>query len=155
MFIRLLGEESQALACTASHPFTDVPAWLDRYVAWAYTKGYTNGVSATLFAPSGELLPQAYEEFLLRAMGYSVAGGEDFMTSLDRAVSYGLLTASERTLLTGTFLRAQVAYVSYYALDGALNGSRESLGQRLVSAGVFTQDQLAQAKALVTSARLS
>jgi hypothetical protein len=154
MFIRLLGEESQALAYTGTHPFTDVPAWLDRYVAWGYSRGYTNGVSPTQFAPNETLTAESYEEFLLRALGYSAAGMEDYRTSLDRAVNYGLMTAKERTLVQGTFLRAQVVYVSYYALDSALNGSRQTLAQRLVAAGVFTQEELTEARALVTSLRL-
>ena len=38
MLIRLLGEEDAALSSLAAHPFTDVPAWADRYVAYAYEK---------------------------------------------------------------------------------------------------------------------
>ena len=74
MFIRILGEEDQAMAWTGEHPFTDVPAWLDPYVAWAWERGYTNGVSETIFGGGEALTPQAYMEFLLRALGYSVAG---------------------------------------------------------------------------------
>lgn len=43
MLIRLLGEESEALTCTAYQPFTDVPDWALPYAAYAYSKGYTNG----------------------------------------------------------------------------------------------------------------
>ncbi len=39
MFLRLLGEESDALASNGAHPFTDVPGWLSPYVAWAWQKG--------------------------------------------------------------------------------------------------------------------
>jgi len=49
MFIRVLGEEDEAMAYTGTHPFTDVPSWLDRYAAWAYGRGYANGVAPTLF----------------------------------------------------------------------------------------------------------
>ncbi|WP_457848533.1 hypothetical protein, partial [Staphylococcus aureus] len=31
MFLRLIGEESAALAYTGDNPFTDTPAWCDRY----------------------------------------------------------------------------------------------------------------------------
>ena len=34
MFLRLLGEESDALAFNGTHPFTDVPGWLSPYVAY-------------------------------------------------------------------------------------------------------------------------
>ena len=39
MLIRLLGEESEALTCTAYQPFTDVPDWALPYAAYAYSKG--------------------------------------------------------------------------------------------------------------------
>ena len=38
MLIRLLGEESEALSCTAYQPFTDVPDWALPYAAYAYSK---------------------------------------------------------------------------------------------------------------------
>lgn len=38
MLIRLLGEESEALTCTAYQPFTDVPDWALPYAAYAYSK---------------------------------------------------------------------------------------------------------------------
>ena len=47
MFLRLIGEEGAALACTQGNPFADTPAWCDRYVAYAYAKGYTKGVAPT------------------------------------------------------------------------------------------------------------
>ncbi|MBQ3378271.1 MAG: S-layer homology domain-containing protein [Clostridia bacterium] len=49
MLIRTLGRESEALDCTYSHPFTDVPSWADRYVAYGYENGLTNGISSTRF----------------------------------------------------------------------------------------------------------
>lgn len=155
MFLRILGEEQQALACTGSHPFTDVPAWLDRYVAWAYAQGYANGVSPDQFGCEMRLSSVEYEEFLLRALGYSVAGVDDYNTSLERALTCGALTAGEFAMLRNEpFLRAQVAYISYYTLDMPVSGGSQTLAQRLIGAGVMTEDQLASAKAQVTSLRL-
>ena len=156
MFIRILGEEADALACTDTHPFTDVPGWVDRYVAWAYHQGYTNGVSPTLFGAAQAITAAEYEEFLLRALGYSTAGVDDYTTSLSRALTLGALTEGEYQALTaGTFLRAHVAYVSYYTLDMPLNGSRQTLAQRLQAAGVFSESQLASARIEVNSPRIS
>lgn len=156
MFIRILGEEADALACTYTHPFTDVPGWVDRYVAWAYHQGYTNGVSPTLFGSTQTITAAEYEEFLLRALGYSTAGVDDYTTSLSRALSLGALTEGEYQALTaGTFLRAHVAYVSYYTLDMPLNGSKQTLAQRLQAAGVFSESQLASARIEVNSPRIS
>ena len=147
MFIRILGEEDQAMAWTGEHPFTGVPAWLDPYVAWAWERGYTNGVSETIFGGGEALTPQAYMEFLLRALGYSVAGIHDYTTSLDRALDCGALTAGEaRMLAAEPFLRCHVAYVSWYSLDTLVSGSGQTLAQRLEDAGLFTADELAAAR---------
>ena len=36
-----IGEEKAAQSFTGACPFSDVPAWAPRYVAYAYAKGYT------------------------------------------------------------------------------------------------------------------
>lgn len=155
MFLRILGEEDAALACTGTHPFTDVPGWLDRYVAWAYEKGYANGVSPDRFGCQQKLSAVEYEEFLLRALGYSVAGVDDYTTSLERALNRGVLTGGEYAMLRSqTFLRAHVAYISYYALDAAC-GDGQTLAQRLTAAGVMTAEQLTAARSTVDSLRVA
>jgi len=156
MFIRILGEESQALACTDAHPFTDVPPWADRYVAWAYARGYTNGVGNNKFGTAQHVTAVEYEEFILRALGYSVAGIHDYSTSLERGLELGALTNGEyRQLKENTFLRAQVAYLSFYSLDMFLSGSQLTLAQRLESAGVFDSAQLYTVRSQITSPRIS
>ena len=122
MFLRLIGEEDEALAYKGTSPFTDVPAWATQYVAYAYSKGYTTGVSATAFAPSRTMGSGEYVTFLLRVLGYSETGDKpDFTwdTAISRAKELGVLTSGEYTLLTGdtTFRRAHMAYLSYFVLD--------------------------------------
>ncbi len=155
MFLRILGEEDAALAYTGTHPFTDVPGWLDRYVAWAWAQGYANGVAPGLFGGGQTLSAVEYEEFLLRALGYSRAGVDDYATSLERALNCGALTSGEYVMLREEpFLRAQVAYISYHALDLPVGGGSETLAQRLTAAGALTAEQLAQAKSQITSDRI-
>lgn len=155
MFIRLLGEEDEALACTYDHPFTDVPAWVDRYVAWAYHQGYSNGVGATRFGTSDTVRAVEYQEFLLRALGYSIVGVHDYSTSLERALDLGALTSGEyQTLKSNAFLRAHVAYMSYYSLDMPLSGSQQTLARQLMSAGTFSSAQLFSAQQMVNSSRI-
>lgn len=155
MFLRILGEEQAALESGYTHPFADVPGWLSPYVAWAYEKGYSNGVSDARFAPDQPLPAQQYVELLLRALGYSSAGTEDFRTSLERALADGVLTEREcQVLRQEPFLRAHVAYLSYYSLDAALSGTRQTLAQRLAAAGVVSGEQLAAARAMVETLRL-
>lgn len=156
MFLRVLGEESQALSCTAPHPFSDVPAWLSPYVSWAYAQGYTSGVSRTQFAPSRTLSAAEYGEFLLRALHYSGPAKDSYTTSLSRALSQGILTPGEYTMLQGKpFLRAHAAYVSYYALDVPLQDTGQTLAQHLAAAGQMTAVQLAAARTQVGTERIS
>ena len=156
MFLRILGEEEQALASGGGHPFTDVPGWLDPYVSWAYQRGYANGIAAGKFGCTQPISAIEYEEFLLRALGYSTVGVDDYSTSLERALACGALTAGEYEVLrSGGFLRAHVAYISYYALDMPVNGSENTLAQRLTAAEVMTEEQLVQARSQVNSSRIS
>ena len=120
MFIRVLGEEEQALAWSGTTPFTDIQpgSQAERYVGYAYSKGYTNGYSATQFKPAGAVNAYQYTEFVLRAMGYSSASNTNLSDTLERAVSCGVLTAGESAMLqSDPFLRAELVYISYYALD--------------------------------------
>ena len=160
MLIRMLGEESAALSCTAAHPFADVPEWCAPYVAYAYEKGYSNGVGTdglghAYFGTQFESSALQYTEFMLRALGHSSTATTDISDALDRAVSAGVLTAGERTALQSTaFLRADVAYLSYYALSARTSGGT-ALSQRLIDAGVFTAADHRAAQAMVATARLA
>lgn len=155
MLIRLLGEENAALSCTAPQPFSDVPEWVAPYVAYAYEKGYSNGVGDGKFGTTMTTSAAMYVEFILRALGYSSTAQTDISDALSRARAAGILTAGECAQLQSTpFLRADVAYLSYYALEVPLAGSGTTLQQKLSSAGVFTADAYRAARAQVTSARL-
>lgn len=156
MFIRVLGEENDALAYTGSTPFTDITSGTqsEKYVGYAYSKGYTNGYSATTFRPSQTVTASQYMEFILRALGYSSADNKDLSGTLTNALTNGVITEGELAALQGgTFLRADLAYVSYYALDAAVSGSRQTLGDTLMDKGVFTVREKQAADALVTSGR--
>lgn len=155
MFLRLIGEEKQALSYGTSHPFTDVPKWgngnSDRYVAYAYDKGYTNGTSKTLFSAGAPVTAEQYMTFVLRALGYK--DGEDFewLKSLDKAVSLGILTSYEKRMTARTgFTRDDVVYFSYYALlaGGKSGGTR--LIDSLAGKGIITSEM---ASAALSSAR--
>ena len=160
MLIRMLGEEKAALACTASQPFIDVPDWCVPYVAYAYEKGYSNGVGTdslghSYFGTQQTASAVMYVEFMLRALGYSSTAATDISDALDRAVAAGVLTAGERTALQSSdFLRADVAYLSYYALSVRTSGGA-ALSQKLIDAGVFTAADYRAAQALVKTARLA
>lgn len=144
MLVRMLGEEGKAKAFRGTHPFTDVPAWANTYVAYAYEKGYTSGISKTQFGSTMQLRYLDYMTFLLRALGFSDRGGDFAWSSADQAaVDHGIQTAAEREQIKkqGRFLRDHVAYTSYRTLF-VKNQEGKRLCDVLVQRGVFTTKQL-------------
>ena len=158
LFLRLMGEEEAALSSTAPCPFVDLPDWCRPYGAYAYKKGYTKGISATEFGPNLELRSSEYVTFLLRALGYSDSGeAPDFTwdSALPRGLQLGLLTPREHKMLTeDPFLRAQAAYLSYYALDAKLKTTGETLYTHLTVKGALDPAVCDAARKTVTSARM-
>ena len=149
MFLRLIGEEGAALASTAVNPFADTPAWCDRYVAYAFEKGYTNGVGENaagrlLFAPDRPITADEYLTLILRALDYSDGGAApefSWDTALERSVDFGVLSSGERSMLEGgSFLRAQIVYVSYFSLNAPAKGGGVLL-DRTLSGGTLTAEQ--------------
>lgn len=144
----------EALSCTASFPFTDIPDWAEPYAAYGYSKGYTNGVGPTEFGTWMSASAEMYTEFLLRALRYSSTAQTDISTAPERAQAAGVLTAGEVSALRAqTFLRADVVYLSYYALETNVSGGT-ALSDTLVARGVFTADAYRFSRTMVTSARI-
>ena len=158
MFVRVLGEEDAALASSGSTPFKDIAAGSlsQKYVSYAYAKGYTNGYTATLFKPDQTITVNQYTEFLLRALGYSSTATTDLSDTLTNAFANNVITAPELAMLQADpFLRAELVYLSYYALDAEISDGSQTLRQALLSKGVFTSQESAAAAALLTQNRIS
>ena len=157
MFIRVLGEEEQALAWTGTTPFVDIQknSQVEKYVGYAYSMGYTNGCSPTQFKPSEAVNASQYTEFILRAMGYSSPANTDLSDTLIRAQAAGVLTGGEVEMLQrDRFLRAELAYISYYALEAWLADGTQTLGNLLQEKGVFASWEWESARAMVSGWRL-
>lgn len=93
-------------------------------------------------------------EFMLRALGYSSSANTDLSNTLINAFTNGVITAGELSALqSGTFLRADLVYVSYYALDAWMAGSSQTLREVLLDKGTFTSAQDRTAADLITSGR--
>lgn len=154
MFIRVLGEEEEALAWQGEIPFKDVLDWAKPYVGYAYEKGYTNGISPTAFAPDMAATAQQYTEFVLRAMGYSSTDNIDLSDTLLRAWKAGVLTEGEMEHLgsLSAFTRAEMVYISYYALFAELPDG-DTLAESLQDKDVFTAKEWKSAKAAVETGR--
>lgn len=140
MLIRVLGKEGEAQSGTWSHPFNDVVPWADKYVGYAYENGLTTGISDTQFGSSSTASASMYLTFVLRALGYSDAGGADFTWNnpFPLAKSLGILPSF---VDTENFWRADVATVSYAALPVTIKGTKVTLASKLIDSGVFTQTQ--------------
>lgn len=161
MFLRLIGEEQAALSTTAACPFTDVPAWCQPYVAYAYEQGLTKGVddAAMLFGTADYVTAGQYVTFILRALGYQDSGDTpDFTwdTGLQRGMDLGILTAGEyKMLMEEPFLRAQVAYLSYFALEHTYKDRAETLQTQLTTSGVLDAADVAAVRGGIDVSRLT
>lgn len=158
MFIRMLGEEEEALAFTGDIPFQDVAkdSTTYPYVAYAYHMGYTNGYSATTFRPKDKTNARQYTEFILRSMGYSSHENTELAGTLANAVNSGVITEAEKAALEqGTFLRADLVYLSYYALQAGLpSGDGTILADQLMDKGVFGYRDYQAALSMVPTDRI-
>lgn len=136
MLVRLFGAEEEAKAAYAAEdlqcPFADVNETAAPYVAWLADKGLASGTSETTFGGDNPCTAKAYTIFLLRALGYK--DGEDFTSAnaQEFAMSLGLLDTS---LFTGTFLRDDLAALTYQALGADLKDGSTYLLASLVKSG--------------------
>ena len=139
MLIRLLGKEQEALDKNWEHPFVDVPKWADPYIGFAYKNKLTNGVSSTQFG--GDTATAAmYLTFMLRVLGYSDQGGQDFTWSSPFALAERIGISDSR-VNTQHFMRADAVLISFQTLSAKLKGFDITLAEVLINNGVFTADQ--------------
>lgn len=165
MFLRLIGEEKAAQSYTGPCPFSDVPDWAQHYVGYAYSKGYTAGVGPDaagnpVFGTQRLIGAPEYMTFLLRSLGHTDTGSSpDFtwQTALSKAAEFGVLTQGEAQYFSGvsSFLRAHVAYLSYFGLDAPMADGSGTLLDSLVASGALNRTAVDQARAAVSVARIS
>lgn len=142
MLIRVLGEEKNAAKGEWEHPFTDVPAWADKYVGYAYENGLTKGVSETKFG-TDTASAATYLTFMLRALGYSDSDGDFAWDAPEKlAKGIGLLPS---VVDTENFLRADIVTVSYAALAIELKDTTETLAEKLIAKEAIAADIYADA----------
>lgn len=149
MFVRVIGAEKTALAEKNSHPFSDVPAWADSYVGYAYRQGLTKGQSQTEFGANHAANAAMYLTFVLRALDYSDQDNRDFSWDKPFALA-GKLGLTPSTVDLTQFLRADMALVSWAALEAPVCDSCDSLSETLMQRGLFTRDAYTKAKQLAS-----
>ena len=143
MLVRLYGAEEEAAAAyeagEISHPFTDVGETAAPYVAYLYTNGITNGTSATTFG-TGACTAQNYVVFLLRALGYEDGTDFQYADALTFAQEKGFYNP---LMFPGTFLRDDLAAVTYQALGTDLKDGSTYLLKSLIDGGAVDADAAA------------
>ena len=150
LVVRLVGAEEKALAGGYTHPYTDVPAWADPYVAYAYTAGITKGVSDICFGAADPVTDSQFLTFILRILGYQDAndGSGDFTwkTPYDLAAGLGLVASAEAN---ANFVRGSAVEIMWAALQTSEKGQETTLADMLMERGAFTKEELAQARMVV------
>ena len=147
--IRFLGKEAEVKAGSFTHPFTDVPAWANNYVGYAYANSITSGRSATSFDPDGVVDEMQFLTFMLRAVGYSDKDG-DFVWNNPFALAKKI-GMSESDSAAAAFVRGDAFRISWNALYAtAKNGA--PVYDNLIKANVFTSSDLDKAASAALSA---
>lgn len=136
MLVRLFGAEEEAKAAYAAGdlkcPFTDVNETAAPFAAWLKDKGLASGTSETTFGGDSPCSSKAYTIFLLRALGYQDNVDFTAATAQEFAMGLGLLDTSA---FTGTFLRDDLAAMTYQALGMDLKDGKTYLLKSLVESG--------------------
>jgi S1-C subfamily serine protease len=136
MLIRLLGKENAAVSGNWSHPFTDVDAWADDYVGYAYEKGLTRGLynddsNGHIFGGGDtKVTGKQYVIFVLRALEYSEAEG-DFPPDNPLPLADSLSLTSDGVETGNGFTRGDAVLISYNALSVTLKNTGMTLLEHL------------------------
>ena len=141
MLLRLLGKESEVNKGGWTHPFTDVPAWANNWVGYAYQHKLTSGTGKTTFGSNDVATGAMYVTFVLRALGYDDNAGEFSWDKPHQLAAKCGLIDKDDTL--AQFLRGDLADVSLRALGCSTKGGTV-LWQKLAQAGAFTADRYDQ-----------
>lgn len=138
MLVRLFGAEEEAIAAYNAGelecPFTDVNDTAAPFAAWLKAKGLASGNSDGTFGASSPCTAKAYTIFLLRALGYQDNVDFTAANAQEFAASIGLLDTSA---FTGTFLRDDLAAMTYQALGADLKGGETYLLASLIRSGAI------------------
>ena len=139
MLVRLLGKEAEAKSGSWDIPFTDVLEWARPYVGYAYCIGLTNGTGSARFGSSSPVTASEYITFVLRALGYDSIVDFEWDAAWELSDRLGITDRSYAS--AKTFTRGDAAIISVRALSAKLKYSMQTLAQKLIAEGVFTEGQ--------------
>ena len=144
LVIRLMGQEKEAMAYSGANPFTDVPAWGDKYAAYGYHAGITVGVNNehTLLASERQVTFQEFTAFLLRVLGYTEASGDfRYEDAIQKASVVGMFNPYDVSKISTTnFLRGNAVLQMSDALLTKPKGGDVLLLYKLADNGIFSKE---------------
>jgi hypothetical protein len=132
MVVRLLGKEAEVKSGDYSQPFDDVPAWASPYVGYCYENGILKGISKTKYGSSTAITAAQFTTLILRVLGYKDPDDFTVDTAVQKARDIYLLNMDDtvyktRYSPTGRFLRDDVVFVAYCALQQNMKDSYKTL----------------------------
>jgi hypothetical protein len=140
LLLRMLGKEQEAKDSSYIHPFNDVPAWADKYIAYAYNKGLANGYTATTFGASDNAVPEQFLTFALRALEYSDKDGDfTYKEAIKKAEEVGLAEIGEYTAGSKEFTRGDCVDIIYRALTATKKIEQVTLAEYLVKTNAIDE----------------
>ncbi len=139
LLVRLLGKEAEAKSGSWDMPFTDVEEWAKPYVGYAYAKGLAKGTTETSFGGEDTVTASQYITFVLRALGYDSSTDFKWDAAWELSDTIGVTDGSYNA--SSSFLRGDAALISANALKAKQKNSTQTLAQKLISEGVFTEDK--------------
>lgn len=149
MLVRLLGKTEEAELQNYKHPFSDVPAWANASVGYAYKMGLTKGISEETFGSQNKLDGNAYASFILRALNYDDSKGDfDWKNALLVATEKGIISVPDKDQMMQQFNRNEMVGLSYNALKAPLKGQSRTLIVHLVQRGAVSEEMALKMKLL-------
>jgi len=127
LFIRLLGEEKEAMDNPKSHPFIDVKDnWASPYVGQMYEKGYTKGVSDTEYGTSNMTANQ-FATFCFRALNYNDSAGDfHYDSALNKMLELHIINQEAYNIISSKeFCRDFAVKLAYSTLFAEINGTEK------------------------------
>ena len=130
MAVRLAGGENDDTEYM--NPFTDTPAWANKYAAYAWAAGIAQGTGEGVYGFDKPVTSRDYATMMLRVLGYSDGAG-DFVweQSMDFASRIGITNADE----DGVFTRADMFAMTCDALGARFKYGTDTLLEKLVANG--------------------
>lgn len=134
----MLGVLQEAKSSSFKVPFTDVPSWAAKYVAYAYNKGIASGYSKTFFGGNDPATPRQLSVFILKAFQYTQIGS-DYIDSIREDEAEGIATAGKYVPDSMSLTRGDCVSIIYNSLTAVKNTEGVTLAESLVKKGVIDE----------------